>query len=187
MLEVHFSGGAPVLKTSLPDIGNLATWSVSSFKYGFDVECLRDDDPETFWQSDGPQPHSITLQFSKKVKVQKIAILLDIGQDDSYTPTRLTIRAGTGHYDLQDIKNVNLQSPSGWITFDAGAELTRDGKAYKPLEIYAIQVMIAANHLNGKDTHVRGLRILGPPKVPVRDDDTSPFTSIAFKMHEFIR
>ena len=35
---------------ALPDIGNLAKWAVSSYKFGFGSECLRDDDPETFWQ-----------------------------------------------------------------------------------------------------------------------------------------
>jgi anaphase-promoting complex subunit 10 len=77
--------------TNLPDIGHLAKWSVSSHKFGFGAECLRDDDPETFWQyvinllfaplhqiemasllysSDGPQPHFITVQFGKKVAIQ---------------------------------------------------------------------------------------------------------------------
>jgi anaphase-promoting complex subunit 10 len=34
-----------------PDIGHLAKWSVSSFKFGFGPECLQDQDSETFWQS----------------------------------------------------------------------------------------------------------------------------------------
>jgi len=34
-----------------PDIGHLAKWSVSSFKFGFGPECLQDHDPDTFWQS----------------------------------------------------------------------------------------------------------------------------------------
>lgn len=33
-----------------PDIGRLAKWSVSSFKFGFGAECLTDEDPDTFWQ-----------------------------------------------------------------------------------------------------------------------------------------
>ncbi len=33
-----------------PDIGHLAKWSVSSFKFGFGPECLQDEDPDTFWQ-----------------------------------------------------------------------------------------------------------------------------------------
>jgi hypothetical protein len=41
-----------------PDIGHLAKWSVSSFKFGFGPECLQDQDPDTFWQSvqSSPRP-----------------------------------------------------------------------------------------------------------------------------------
>lgn len=31
----------------------------------------------------------------------------------------------------------------------------------RPLNVYAVQIIIAANHMNGKDTHVRGLKVLG--------------------------
>lgn len=34
----------------LPDLGRLAHWSVSSHKYGFGVENLRDGNENTFWQ-----------------------------------------------------------------------------------------------------------------------------------------
>ena len=73
-----------------PDIGHLAKWSVSSFKFGFGPECLQDQDPDTFWQSvsapppfpiifqltvecfssDGPQPHFITVEFPRKMAIQ---------------------------------------------------------------------------------------------------------------------
>lgn len=33
-----------------PDISDKARWSVSSYKFGFGAECLRDGDPDTFWQ-----------------------------------------------------------------------------------------------------------------------------------------
>ncbi len=32
----------------------------------------------------------------------------------------------------------------------------------KPVHAYVLQVIIIANHMNGKDTHVRGLKVLGP-------------------------
>lgn len=32
----------------------------------------------------------------------------------------------------------------------------------KPVNAYILQVIVLANHMNGKDTHVRGLRVLGP-------------------------
>jgi anaphase-promoting complex subunit 10 len=32
----------------------------------------------------------------------------------------------------------------------------------KPVYSYVLQIIIVANHMSGKDTHVRGLRVLGP-------------------------
>lgn len=32
----------------------------------------------------------------------------------------------------------------------------------KAIDAYVVQVIVIANHMNGKDTHVRGLRVLGP-------------------------
>ncbi len=46
------------------EIGSRASWSLSSCKTGFGVEQLRDDSLETYWQSDGPQPHYVTIQVS---------------------------------------------------------------------------------------------------------------------------
>lgn len=74
----------------------------------------------------------------------------------------MAIRAGTGPNDLQDIRIITLDKPDGWITFDVSSESNEEGDAIKPLYAYVIQVIIAANHMSGKDTHVRGLRVLGP-------------------------
>ncbi|KAG5653803.1 hypothetical protein H0H81_010473 [Sphagnurus paluster] len=48
-------------------------------------------------------------------------------QDDSYTPSALAIRAGTGPSDLQDVRIVTLEKPEGWITFDVTAETNEEG------------------------------------------------------------
>ena len=53
----------------LLDIGDQAIWKLSSFKQGFGVEKLRDDSVETYWQSDGSQPHWVTLQFPKRTDI----------------------------------------------------------------------------------------------------------------------
>jgi anaphase-promoting complex subunit 10 len=47
------------------EIGTDAVWSVSSCKPGFGVEQLRDNCLDTYWQSDGPQPHLVNVQFHK--------------------------------------------------------------------------------------------------------------------------
>ncbi|KAH7919366.1 galactose-binding like protein [Leucogyrophana mollusca] len=137
-----------------PDIGRIAKWSVSSYKFGFGAECLRDGDPDTFWHSDGPQPHFITIEFPRKVAIQKISIFLSWPQDDSYTPSTLAIRAGTGPSDLQDVRVATLEKPDGWITFDVSSEPDDDGQSFKPVHAYVLQIIVVANHMSGKDTHI---------------------------------
>jgi anaphase-promoting complex subunit 10 len=171
-----------------PDIGHLAKWSVSSYKFGFGAECLRDGDPETFWHSDGPQPHFITIEFPRKVAIQKISVCLSFLLDDSYTPSTLAIRAGTGPSDLQDVRVATLDKPEGWITFDVSAELIGDEEdGFKPVYAYVLQIIVVANHMSGKDTHVRGLRVLGPAEDNATGGDPFPFITTKFKMHEGIR
>ncbi|KII89612.1 hypothetical protein PLICRDRAFT_39722 [Plicaturopsis crispa FD-325 SS-3] len=187
----HFSLSRTPPVLPWPDIGESAKWSVSSYKYGFGAECLRDGDPETFWHSDGPQPHFITVEFPKKVAIQKVSVFLSFPQDDSYTPSTLAVRAGTGPSDLQDVRVVTLDKPDGWITFDVSAEANEDIDGFKPVFAYVLQVIIAANHMSGKDTHVRGLRVLGPMEGDVMGfnsgDDPFPFVTPKFKMYETIR
>jgi hypothetical protein len=108
------------------DISGKGKWSVSSYKFGFGPECLRDDDPETFWHSDGPQPHYITVEFPGKIAIQKLAIYLNFLKDDSYTPSVLNIRAGPSINDLQDVRVVALDKPEGWVTFDVSTEPVDD-------------------------------------------------------------
>ncbi|CAA7268162.1 unnamed protein product [Cyclocybe aegerita] len=169
------------------DISHRAKWSVSSFKFGFGAECLLDDDPDTFWHSDGPQPHFITIEFPRKMAIQKISVLLNYPLDDSYTPSALAIRAGTGPSDLQDIRMVTLDKPHGWVTFDVSSEPNEDGDGLNPVYAYQLQIIIAQNHMSGKDTHVRGLKVLGPVQEFVGADDAFAFKSPNYRMYETLR
>ncbi|KAI0667803.1 anaphase-promoting complex subunit 10 [Trametes maxima] len=187
--------GAPVIYSGKlppqlpwPDIGHLAKWSVSSFKFGFGPECLQDDDPETFWHSDGPQPHFVTIEFPRKVAVQKLSVFLSYPLDDSYTPANIAIRAGTGLVDIQDLRIVPLDKPDGWVTFDICVEPNEDGEGFKHIDVYIIQILIVNNHMNGKDTHVRGVKVLGPLERKLQAyEEPFPFVTPKFKMYECIR
>ena len=77
------------------------------------------------------------------------------------------------------------------------------------MDAYVIQVIIVQNHMNGKDTHVRGLKILGPIEYVLfgsyftfisvltaaranrhklqAHEEPFPFTTLPFKMYECIR
>lgn len=78
----------------LRDISSLATWTLSSAKPGCALSQLRNPSPTLFWQSDGPQPHTLTLHFFKLVAIVKMRIYLDFELDESYTPTKMKFFAG---------------------------------------------------------------------------------------------
>ncbi|RKP21598.1 galactose-binding like protein [Rozella allomycis CSF55] len=99
------------------DIGDQAHWMLSSRKMGFGVENLRDDQVETFWQSDGNQPHLINIMFSRKTSVYALAVYLDYRQDESYTPQKILVRAGYTYHDLQDVCQKEFNEPCGWTLF----------------------------------------------------------------------
>ncbi|KAK6497501.1 anaphase promoting complex subunit doc1 [Arthrobotrys musiformis] len=141
----------------LKEIGHLASWTVSTSKPGCGVAELRSEDTNLFWQSDGPQPHLINIHFAKRVFVKRIRVFLDYTQDESYTPTKIAIYAGTGYHDLQEVCILEFHQPNGW------QEAPLEGvHADGILRTFLIQVCVLSNHQNGKDTHVRGLQIYSP-------------------------
>ncbi|KAF3913230.1 hypothetical protein AA313_de0208103 [Arthrobotrys entomopaga] len=141
----------------LKDIGHWASWTVSTSKPGCGVAELRSEDTNLFWQSDGPQPHLINIHFAKRVFVKRIRIYLDYSQDESYTPTKIAVYAGTGYHDLQEVCTLEFNQPVGWQEVPL-ENVHADGI----LRAFLIQVCILSNHQNGKDTHVRGLQIYSP-------------------------
>ncbi|EOR04218.1 Anaphase-promoting complex subunit 10 [Wallemia ichthyophaga EXF-994] len=103
-----------------------------------------------------------------------MSIYFDHGLDDSYTPKTLSIRAGTYLGDLQEIRHIELNQPRGWHHFALDNEtmdvitpskqLEDNGVSdeAKPITAFVVQLAILTNHLNGKDSHVRGLTFFSP-------------------------
>lgn len=76
---------------------------------------MRNPSPQQFWQSDGPQPHTLTLHFFKVVAIVKIRVYLDFELDESYTPTKMMFFAGMGGNDLVQFATWEGESPCGWV------------------------------------------------------------------------
>ena len=67
---------------------------------------FRDNNTDTYWQSDGPQPHLVNIQFHKKVEeraeggrlkclqvsIKEIAMYCDFKLDESYTPSKISYK-----------------------------------------------------------------------------------------------
>lgn len=90
------------------DISNQAIWSLSSCKAGCGIDQLLDPSSETYWQSDGPQPHYVNVQFRRKTALSDICLYIDYKTDESYTPSRLGVRVGSHLNDLVEIEIVEL-------------------------------------------------------------------------------
>lgn len=114
-------------------------------------------DAKSASRSDGPQPHHLNIHFARFVSIRAIRIFLDFEADESYTPTRITLLAGTGYHDLIPFSALSFEQPKGWI--DVPLDHVGGGPDGKTLRCFLVQVRIMENHQNGKDTHVRGLKI----------------------------
>ncbi|TPX32457.1 hypothetical protein SmJEL517_g04471 [Synchytrium microbalum] len=165
----------PDLATNI-EIGTLATWSLSSSKPGFGVDQLRDDSVDT---SDGPQPHLVNIQFPKKMSVSTVAIYLDYKQDESYTPTKISVRAGNHFQDLQEVNLIEFEEPVGWTCLPLNS-----ASPEQPIRTHLLQFAVISNHQNGKDTHIRLIKIYGlrPTLQTHSSDGLPPYSTVQFQM-----
>ncbi|KAK9466210.1 anaphase-promoting complex, subunit 10/DOC domain-containing protein [Lipomyces arxii] len=172
-----------VISIPLRDIGNQATWKLSTWKPGFGVEALLAESTDLYWQSDAPQPHHIDIHFAKRVEIAKIMLYLDCRSDESYTPSQIAVYAGSGYHDLHEVLTMDLKDPVGWIDVSLG-HAGKDGF----LKAFLVRLSVLQNHQTGKDTHVRGIRVLSPDRqADDMFDEGLPFRTVALLAHSTIR
>ncbi|XP_061619825.1 anaphase-promoting complex subunit 10 isoform X1 [Phyllopteryx taeniolatus] len=187
------------------EIGSQAVWSLSSCKPGFGVDQLRDDNLETYWQSDGSQPHLVNIQFRYEVRsgtpcpfcapafflltaasrrrttVKMLCIYADYKSDESYTPSKISVRVGNNFHDLHEVRQLEMVEPSGWIHVSLLNQRTNE-----PVRTFMIQIAVLANHQNGRDTHMRQIKVY----TPVQESSVGKFppcTTVDFMMYRTIR
>lgn len=108
-------------------------------------------------RSDGPQPHRLNIHFIKRVEIRALRLYLDYELDESYTPTKIQITAGFGPNLTVPFATMELNMPKGWIDVPiTGAGGGPDGHS---LCCWFVRVIILENHQNGKDTHLRGIKV----------------------------
>mmetsp|Transcript_40778 Transcript_40778/g.86951 ORF Transcript_40778/g.86951 Transcript_40778/m.86951 type:complete len:184 (-) Transcript_40778:289-840(-) len=167
------------------EIGDLAVWSLSTAKPGNGVEQLRDENSDTYWQSDGPQPHLINVQFHRKMHIHEILIFTDFKLDESYTPAKISIRAGTTFHDLQEVYVQELNEPTGWVTILPPRD--QSGNTSSVLRTHFVQVAILANHQNGRDTHIRQIKIFTPRRLMGQHMCLPEFNTVGFQQYACLR
>uniref|UniRef100_A0A1A9W4W1 Anaphase-promoting complex subunit 10 n=1 Tax=Glossina brevipalpis TaxID=37001 RepID=A0A1A9W4W1_9MUSC len=153
--ENHRSSTSKCITEWICEVGNQAVWSLSSCRRGYGVEHLRDNIIDTFWQSDGQLPQLLNIQFHRKTSISQIYIYTDYKFDESYTPSRISIRVGSHFNDLKELQTLDLTEPTGWVAIPI-----KDG--VKSIRTFMLQIAVLSNHQNGRDTRMRQIRIHAP-------------------------
>jgi anaphase-promoting complex subunit 10 len=171
----------------LREVGSGAVLTISTAKSGNGVEQLRDGSLETFWQSDGAAPHTINIQFSRKMSVSKLCLYMDYTMDESYTSKKISIRSGTTQHDLVDISAIELHEPVGWCQINLRTENSHASGGgtdtdSEPLRTHLLQVRILSMHQNGKDAHIRQLCVYSP-----RQETHSVFKTVDMTQYMTVR
>ncbi|KRX26329.1 Anaphase-promoting complex subunit 10, partial [Trichinella nelsoni] len=138
------------------DISDEAAWVVSSYKRGHSVPALRDPSLQTYWQTNGPLPHLLTLYFNRLTFISHLCIYVDTDVDGSYTPKTLSIRRGTQLCDMVENVVAHLVNYKGWAVIPLCAR----GRNF--VSGFILQIAILANNLNGRDSCIRQVKIFGP-------------------------
>lgn len=137
------------------NVTSLAYWKASSCKTGNPITNAIDDSFENYWQSDGIQPHTVDAYFSKRMDIVLIGIFFTITADESYTPRVIHIFAGNSPSDAVFYKTLIVNNMNGWavLTFEDNLPVE------KLLKCQYLRFKFPVNHENGKDTHLRGIRV----------------------------
>lgn len=120
-----------------------------------------------------------------------IALYMDFNLDESYTPKRMKVRVGTTFLNLEEVRTIDVREPCVWCTIPLWRkwgedvldnildpegsegvedEIIVDGRSRtkvplwkrKPMRTHLVQICILSMHQNGRDTHVRQVKIFGP-------------------------
>ncbi|KAF5015923.1 hypothetical protein F66182_12562 [Fusarium sp. NRRL 66182] len=97
------------------------------------------------------------MYFTKRVGIRDIRFYVDYNEDESYTPTKVVFKAGTSENNLIEFATMTLESPVGWQQVPVGG--AGGGPDGNTLVAWVLQMQILENHQNGKDTHLRGIKI----------------------------
>jgi anaphase-promoting complex subunit 10 len=124
----------------------------------------------------------LTIHFLRRVEIRAIRFYVDYNHDESYTPTNIVFYAGTGHHDLIQFAELQLTNPLGWQDVPiSGCGGGPDGNS---LCCWLVQMHIRENHQNGKDTHIRGIKLFATDENIVNGGGPSSVHEMAADINE---
>jgi len=101
---------------------------------------------------------------------------------------RLSVRVGSHFNDLTELQQVELNEPSGWIIVHLQEPSSTDSEpppVTAAVRAFMIQIAVLSNHQNGRDTHLRHIKIHSPVHDTARSQPT--FTTVDVQQYATIR
>ena len=92
--------------------------------------------------------------------LSELAFYVDTDIDESYTPRTVSIRSGSLHHDLEELRKFDLPAPKGWVRVPLGDPDARGVNRY--LRTWYLQLAVLQMQSNGRDMHIRCIKALGP-------------------------
>jgi anaphase-promoting complex subunit 10 len=138
-------------------------------------------------------------------RVSCICLYLDQKLDESYSPSRISIRVGNGsasadvtpdgqplQQGIREMDKFDIEEPQGWLVchLTRKDETTSDAKANNAVRCHFVQVVVLNSYQNGRDTHIRQVKVFGPRQWSSSRGllaDLENFTSPEFKQFSSIR
>ncbi|KRH95335.1 anaphase-promoting complex subunit 10 [Pseudoloma neurophilia] len=117
---------------------------LSSTKPGHRLADLLSSNPDSYWHTNDSLPHFFHVEFPVLTYIQKLTIDLSYDSDDSYTPEHISIFVDQKHQQSR-----KLFEPEGTTVFEVKKSL------------FTLDLVIRANHQEGRDSHVRGIKLYG--------------------------
>lgn len=105
---------------------------------------------------------------------------------------RLSVRVGSHFNDLTELHQVELNEPSGWTVIHLCEPLATESESTSAttaaVRAFMIQIAVLSNHQNGRDTHLRHIKIHSPVCDATGSTRRQPtFTTVDIQQYATIR
>jgi len=107
-----------------------------------------------------------------------------------YVLYRLSVRVGSHFNDLTELQQVELNEPSGWIIIHLQEPSGSDTEptTASAVRAFMVQIAVLSNHQNGRDTHLRHIKIHSPVYDATGSARRQPtFTTVQMQQYATIR
>ena len=74
---------------------------------------------------------------------------------------------------------MELEEPDGWVV------IPLQSGAAQYIRMFLLQIAVLSNHQNGRDTHIRQIKVFGPTQEAFQVQDVGAHPALEFKDVEF--